>query len=36
LLAEYQRVLDGLHRLEGIYNSRWASLKRAIGPRRRR
>jgi len=36
LLAEYQRVLAGLHRLEGVYNSRWASLKRAIGPRRRR
>jgi hypothetical protein len=36
LLDEYQRVLAGLRSLEGVYHSRWASLKRAIGPRRRR
>lgn len=36
LQAEYERVLVGLHRLEGVYHSRWASLKRAIGPRRKR
>jgi len=36
LQAEYERVLAGLHRLEGVYHSRWASLKRAIGPRRKR